>query len=303
MSNNCRSSFESKGLRFFTSVLFTGPHSLQLISIFFRCKVSPAMAPKRNTRLEKINLENASWFDLEVKQCSNSKTQFETAKKKQENVDNWNFVPPMGHASDIVKFKSENNEEVIAVLSIGGQDWQDPIRSGQISADMFIKELLVTKDEVAGLGPFKQIKAIKAIFSKQNQSMAGGSGSMIRPLKNPSFTITSSDARGNFIAILAFGEFIEAGGLSNTTSDLFYKINGNAQDTEIEEVTMFAVNKPEDNPLYGKPVPDGPMLAGHKPTSRRGQSACKLGESLVLYIGVVQHSNQLLGRFRSKTLS
>ena len=257
------------------------------------------MALRRQTRINQINLENSSWFDLEVKQCKNSKTQFETAKKKQEDIEDWNFVPPMGHASDVVKYRSEDNEEIVSVLSIGGQDWQDPTRTGQISADLFVKELLVSQDEVAGLGPFKQIKAIKAISSKQTLSMAGGAGSLIRPMKNSSLTVIKSDVDGNFAAILAFGEFIEAGGLSNTTSNLFYKIAGNVKESEIEEVTLFAIERPENNPLYGKPLPEGPMLSGHKPTSRRGQSDCKLGDlSLVLYTGGVHHSNQLLRKVR-----
>ena len=254
------------------------------------------MAPKRNVRFDKINLNNSEWFDLEVKQCVNSKTQFETAKKKQENVDDWNFVPPMGHSSDVVKYRNEDNEDIIAVIATGGQDWQDPNRSGQISADIFIKELLVSPDEVAGLGPFKQIKAIKAISSKQTLSMAGGAGSMIRPLKNSSLTVVKADPEGNFEAVLAFGEFIEAGGLSNMTSDLFYKICGNAKESEIEEVTLFATEKPTENPLYGKLLPDAPVLTGHKPSSRRGQTACKV-QTRKLYWNPVPRKKFNFGKF------
>ena len=116
---------------------------------------------------------------------------------------------------------------------------------------MFIKHLLVTNEEIAGLGPFRQIKAIKAISSKQTASMAGGSGSMIRPLKNASLNVTETTQDGSFVSILAFGELLEAGGSSNLTTNFIFKISGNAESATIEDVTLFIPDKPENNPMYG----------------------------------------------------
>ena len=93
------------------------------------------MAPRR--RISVLQLETAEWFDLEVKQVKNSKIAFETGKSKQDNVEDWNYLPPMGHCSDIVKYTSEDGETVIAIISIGGQNWKDPNRAGQISADFY----------------------------------------------------------------------------------------------------------------------------------------------------------------------
>ena len=114
------------------------------------------MAPRRRKSLE---LSDGEWYDLEVKQVGNSKTQVETAKKKQENITEWNYLPPMGHCSDTIKYKNEEGEIVIAILALGGQHWKDLI-GGQISADIFEKQVLVSDEEMAGLGPFRQIKAI-----------------------------------------------------------------------------------------------------------------------------------------------
>ena len=249
------------------------------------------MPPRRS---KKVELDDGEWFDLEVKQVGNSKTQFETAKKKQENISEWNYLPPMGHCSDIFKYKNEEGETVIAIIAIGGQDWKDPTRAGQISADIFLKVLLVTEDEVAGLGPFRQIKAIKAVSSKQPGSMADGFGSMLRPVKNATINITKSDNSGTFEAIIAVGELLEAGGKSNLTSDLVYKISGNASSSTIEDITLYPIQKPKDNEMYGGPLPDHPLLSGHKPTSRRGHTGTGLGNSLILYVGGVQHKSQLL---------
>lgn len=249
------------------------------------------MAPRRS---KKVELDDGEWFDLEVKQVGNSKTQFETAKKKQENISEWNYLPPMGHCSDIFKYENEDGEKVTAIIAIGGQDWRDPTRAGQISADIFIKELLLTDDEVAGLGPFRQIKAIKAVSSKQTGSMADGFGSMIRPVKNATINITKSDSSGAFEAVLAFGELLEAGGKSNLTSDQVYKILGNASSSMIEDVTLYPSQKPADNEMYGGPLPDHPLLSGHKPSSRRGHTGTVVGNSLILYVGGVQHKSQLL---------
>ena len=253
------------------------------------------MAPRRR---KKLNLDEGEWYDLEVKQFGNSKTQMETAKKKQENISEWNYLPPMGHCSDILKYQNDEGEEIIAILALGGQDWKDPQRAGQISADIFVKELLVTKDEVAGLGPFKQIKAIKAVSSSQTGSMAGGVGSMVRPLKNASLNVIKSDQDGNFEAILAFGEFLEHGGLSNLTSNFIFKMSGNAGNSLIEDISLYPSEKPADNIMYGGSLPAHQMLTGHKPTGRRGQTGTVLGDSLVLYSGGVQHKSQLLRKAR-----
>ena len=256
------------------------------------------MAPGRPRTKNKFELSEGEWYDLEVKQIGNSKVQVETAKKKTENISEWNYLPPMGHCSDIVRYKNEEGDMVVAILTLGGQDWKDPVRAGQVSADLFIKQLLITADEVAGIGPFRQIKAIKAVSSKQSGTMADGYGSMIRPLKNASLNVIKSDTEGGFEAILAFGEFLEAGGLSNLTSNYIYKIVGNAESSLVEEVTLYISEKPADNPMYGGPLPDSPVLAGHKATGRRGQAGTVLGDGLVLYSGGVQHTSQLLRKSR-----
>lgn len=252
--------------------------------------------PKRRTF--QLDLQNAEWFDLEVKQYGNSKTVFETAKAKQENVAEWNYLPPMGHCSDIVKYKSDDGENVIAIISIGGQDWKDPNRAGQISADIFMKDLLVNSEEVSGLGPFRQVKSIKAITSKQTGSMCDGCGSMIRPLKNASFNVFESDSGGDFCAVLAFGEFLEAGGWSNLTSNNLYKIEGNVKDSNITDVSLYLCSKPEENDMYGSQLPEKQILAGHKPQGRRGQTGTVVGTNLILYIGGVEHCNQLIKKKR-----
>ena len=254
------------------------------------------MAPPRIK--SKLELDQGDWYELEVKQVGNSKTQIETGKKKQENISEWNYLPPMGHCSDVLKYKNEDGETVTAIIAIGGQNWKDPTRAGQISADIFMKELLVTKDEVAGLGPFRQIKAIKAISSKQNGSMCDGYGSMIRPVKNATLNIIKTDSTGEFSAILAFGEFLEFGGMSNLTSNWIFVISGNASNSEIQDVTLYPSEKPADNEMYGGPLPDHPMLSGHNPTSRRGHTGTVVGDGLLLYVGGVQHTNQLLRKTR-----
>ena len=259
------------------------------------------MAPPARSRGKspaKLQVDGGDWYDLEVKQFGNSKVQVETAKKKLENISDWNYLPPMGHSSDIVKYKNEEGDSVIAIIALGGQDWKDPTRGSQISADIFIKQLLVTNEEVAGLGPFIQIKAIKPTSTKQTASMAEGSGSMIRPLKNASLNVTNSTVNGSFVAILAFGEFLEAGGSSNLTSNYIFKVSGNAETSSIEDVTLYLSTKPEDNPMYGGVLPDSPLLVGHKPTGRRGQTGTVIGNSYILYVGGVQHTNQLLRKSR-----
>ena len=258
--------------------------------------------PQRRRKPVKLDLENSEWFDLEVKQYGNSKTAFETAKAKQENITEWSYLPPMGHCSDIVKYLSEEGDTVTALICTGGQNWKDPNRAGQISADILIKDLLVTTDEVAGLGPFKQIKAIKAVISKQTGSMCNGVGSMIRPMKNSTLNVVKADLEGNFSAVLAFGEFIEAGGLSNLTSSYLYKIDGNVKDAKITDVSLYITEKPEDNVMYGSSLPDKQILAGHKPQSRRGHTGTVLGAGQIHYVGGVGHSNQLLRKRRRRTL-
>ena len=61
------------------------------------------MAPGRPRTKNKFELSEGEWYDLEVKQIGNSKVQVETAKKKTENISEWNYLPPMGHCSDIVR--------------------------------------------------------------------------------------------------------------------------------------------------------------------------------------------------------
>ena len=85
-----------------------------------------APAKSRGQSQPKLQLDDGEWYDLEVKQVSNSKVQVETAKKKTENISDWNYLPPKGHSSDIVKFKSEEGDTVYAILALGGQDWKDP---------------------------------------------------------------------------------------------------------------------------------------------------------------------------------
>ena len=104
--------------------------------------------------------------------------------------------------------------------------------------------------------------------------MAAGCGSMIRPVKNASFNIVKSNKDGDFDAILAFGELLEAGGLSNLTSNFVFKISGNAKESLIEDVTLYPSSLPAPNPTYEGILPASIVLLGHKPTSRRGQTSC-----------------------------
>ena len=103
--------------------------------------------------------------------------------------------------------------------------------------------------------------------------MAAGCGSMIRPVKNASFNIVKSNKDGDCDAILAFGELLEAGGLSNLTSNFVFKISGNAKESLIEDVTLYPSSLPAPNPSYEGILPASIVLLGHKPTGRRGQTS------------------------------